>query len=198
MKILIKIVLIPVYIVLLWAAGFGLFAASVVYFPASDTDVAADAIVVPTGGEKRIETGLELFAAGRAKELFITGVYPGVTHNTIINMWQSEKPLPECCITLGHRATTTIQNAAETKEWLAGKNYKSIILVTSNYHMNRAWLELTHTLPGIKIIRYPFVQPDTTPDTKKFWLLTLEEYNKTLFRSFSLTFNLPLAYSEGT
>ena len=195
---LIKIVLIPVYILLLWAAGYGLFVASVLYLKSSNPEVVADAIVVPTGGDRRIEAGLTLLATGHAKHLFITGVHPGVTHNTITAMWQSEPPLPDCCITLGHRATTTIQNAAETKDWVEDKDYKSIILVTSNYHMNRAWLELMHALPGIKIIRHPVEQPDLTPDRKRFWILTLSEYNKALFRAISLIFNLPSSYSEGS
>ena len=197
MLLLQKIILLPSVLLLTWLFGYGAFVAAVIGITPLDDSRPVDAIVVTTGGNKRIEAGLELFAQGRAKHLFITGVHPDVTKGEITAMWKHNKPLPDCCITLGHRATTTIQNAAETLEWLTEQNYSSIILVTSNYHMTRAWLEHKHMLPGVKIILHPITQPEITPERQRFWLLTFSEYNKSLFRVVSLLAGLPDSYAEG-
>lgn len=197
MLLLRKTLLLPSVLLLTWLFGYGAFVASVIGIKPLDDNRPVDAIVVPTGGYKRIEAGLELFAQGRAKHLFITGVHRDVTKTDITDMWEGETPLPDCCITLGHRAATTIQNAAETREWLQEQGYSSIILVTSNYHMTRAWLEHKHLLPGVKIILHPITQPEVTPDRQRFWVLTFSEYNKSLFRVISLLAGLPDSYTEG-
>jgi uncharacterized SAM-binding protein YcdF (DUF218 family) len=169
-------------IITLWAAGYGVFALSSITMQPQKTEQITDAIVVLTGGDQRIEAGLDLFARGRAKHLFITGVHPDVRKSDIETMWKGDTALPACCITMGHQAANTIENASETREWIIGQKYTSIRLITSNYHMNRALLELRHTLPGIEIIPNPIKQPNLEPPNQKLWLLLLSEYHKTLFR----------------
>lgn len=177
-------------ILALWLCGFALFTALSLSAKPQDTRVTTDAIVVLTGGTSRIEEGLSLFAAGRARHLFISGVYPNVSKAKIEAMWTGETALPPCCITLGHSATTTMQNAQETRDWLAAHHYTSIRLVTSNYHMRRAAMELRHALPGITIIRHPVRQPDLTLKDKHLWTLLFSEYHKGLLRSVLLFFTL--------
>ena len=169
-------------LITLWVLGYGLYVVSVLTKSVQSPDKKTDAIIVLTGGENRIHEGLKLFANEMAPELFITGVYPSVKKQNIVNNW-SGKPLPVCCITLGYEATTTVQNAAETKKWIAEQgNIKSIRLVTSDYHMNRALLEFKHSLKDIKIFSNPIIQQDAVPSKLWFWMITMEEYNKSIIR----------------
>ena len=174
---------------LLWLAGyveFCIFSSGVRFKTARGGGT--EAIVVLTGGNYRIKTGLGLFAAGQAGHLFISGVNPKVSRQKIENMWNGEPGLPLCCITLGHDASTTRENAQEVRRWLIKQSYTSVQLVTSGYHMRRAMLEFRHALPGIDIIPRPVQRKDYGLRDKKFWALTFSEYNKTLFRSLTLLF----------
>lgn len=138
--------------------------------------------MVLTGGNYRIHTGLTLFASRLSDNLYITGVHQSVTDQDILKMWKGITALPDCCIEIGHNATTTLENALETKEWLQGKDIKSIRLVTSTYHMKRALIEFNNALNGIEIIPHPVEESDYRLKDIKFWILTFDEYNKILFR----------------
>ncbi|MBK9563170.1 MAG: YdcF family protein [Micavibrio sp.] len=175
-----------VFIPCTWLFGLGGFAGGVLLIKPEKPTMHSDAIIVLTGGKDRIETGLDLFAEELAPELFITGVHDDVTQAEILARYTGAKPLPECCMVLGYKANSTTENASETKEWMAGKNIKTIRLVTANYHMPRAVLEFRAALPGVKIITHPISQPDIAPGDKKFWHIIFEEYHKTVFRFFEI------------
>ena len=63
--------------------------------------------------------------------------------------------LMNCCVDLDHSAVNTRSNAAGTRRWVHERGFKSLIVVTSNYHMPRAIVELSHAMPDIRLI--PFV-----------------------------------------
>lgn len=171
-----------ILLLLLLLLGYALYIGSTLIKSVQNPDQKTDAIIVLTGGENRIREGLKLFANQMAPELFITGVYPTVKKQEIIKNWNGG-PLPKCCITLGYEATTTVQNAAEVKKWIAEKDdIKSIRLVTSNYHMNRALLEFKQILKDVKIYAHPIVQDEATPSKLWFWMITIEEYSKSIVR----------------
>lgn len=153
-----------------------------------------DAIVVLTGGNFRTNTGLALWTEGLAPELMITGVNEAVKETDIRKLWKSDKPLPDCCITLGHKAKTTLDNAEETKEWLNLKKFKKIRIVTSTYHMQRALQEFRLAMPEIEIIPHPVELEDYSPHEWKFWVITFSEYNKYILRSLALS--LQKGFSE--
>ncbi len=188
------IALVPPLLFLLWLGGFIWFIASSIMMSPQDLEKTTDAIVVPTGGDKRILTGLALFSSGLATHLFITGVHPNVSTRKIEALWEGEAALPPCCLTLGHEALTTAQNAQETREWLIKEGYRSLRLVTSNYHIQRALIEFKHAMPGVEIIAHPIKQPGLNASKRYFWTLFLSEYHKTLLRfvTLSLTPNTPL------
>ena len=82
-----------------------------------------------------------------------------------------------CCVTLGYQAIDTQSNAIETAEWLRRERVKSLRLVTSDWHMRRARLELDRLAPpGVSIVA------DAVPTRPSFTAL-LREYNKLLARS---------------
>lgn len=169
-------------LVALWAAGFVGFTLNVVTMSPQNEDETTDAIVVLTGGNERVEEGLKLFATGRASHLFISGVHEDVKKRELLDRWTGNTSMPPCCVTLGYEATTTKQNAQETRKWLEERDYQSIRLVTGNYHMPRAYIEMAHALPGIDIYANPMKQPDLDYLSVRFIKLVFVEYHKWLYR----------------
>jgi uncharacterized SAM-binding protein YcdF (DUF218 family) len=125
----------------------------------------ADAIVVLTGGSKRMEAGVELLTAGTAPVLFVSGVDhrvdPARVRDLVPGVGASlDQATIDCCIVLGYGASDTLGNARETALWARATGRKSLVLVTSNYHMPRAWIEFEHALPEIALVPYPVVPAD--------------------------------------
>ncbi len=166
----------------LWIGGYALFIVNIVETKKPITMKKTDAIIVLTGGNNRVKTGIELFSTEISPQLFITGVHQSVTKSEITSMWGGDKKLPDCCIILGYKATTTIENALEAKEWINSNNIKSIYLVTSAYHMDRALLEFKNIIKDTNIIPHPIKIERSLKDLK-FWEITFSEYNKILFRT---------------
>src|SRR5690242_17754507 len=126
---------------------FGLWLGGLVFFVASslairgDPLIQTDAIVVLTGGRLRLETGVQLFAAGRARKLFVSGVNQRVDRDELLRTLGPSAARAACCIALGHEADNTFGNARETANWMREQGYRSLRLVTSWYHMRRGLLE---------------------------------------------------------
>lgn len=141
------------------AAGFLYFADSVASLqpPANPK---ADAIVVLTGGFQRIDQAVELLQKRAGKRLLISGVHPSTTGGQIRRNTQSSADLFKCCVDIGHDAIDTIGNANETANWIRDNGYRSILVVTNNYHMPRSLLELRRANPDIEFIAYPVVNSD--------------------------------------
>jgi uncharacterized SAM-binding protein YcdF (DUF218 family) len=119
----------------------------------------ADGIVVLTGRASRIGDAIELLATGRGKRLLITGVYPTTTAAAIARLVPEHQEWFSCCVDLDHSAVNTVGNAIQTRRWVKKHNIKSLIVVTSNYHMPRALTELAHQLSDVTLIAFP-VLPD--------------------------------------
>ena len=196
MKIFRNIAALASTLLFLWVAGFIAFAAFAITAPPREAGRKTDAIVVLTGGDNRIQEGLSLFAAHSAPHLFISGVHKDVTKDELKALWRGKAPLPPCCITLGYKATSTEQNADETSDWIRQQKFTSIRLVTGNYHMPRSLMELHRALPGVDIYIHPVRQTDLDTRGRRFWMLLLLEYHKTLYRGVQLLF-LPLTAHKG-
>lgn len=166
-----------------WCGGLVWF---VLQIPAeiADPDGATDAIVVLTGGSLRVESGLALFAAGKAEKLFISGVYHGVEVGDLLRVSRQWPEKSACCIALGHTADSTLGNALETAAWMRGEHFRSLRLVTANYHMPRSLLEFARAMPDVTIVPHP-VFPEVSRGAH-WWLrpasvgLLLLEYDKYL------------------
>ena len=117
----------------------------------------ADGIVVLTGGASRVSDGIELLAAGYGKRLLISGVHPTSTMGEISRSVQEGQALFACCVDLDRSAVSTRGNASETRRWAHERGFKSLIVVTSNYHMPRALVELSHAMPHVALIPYAVV-----------------------------------------
>ena len=62
-----------------WIGGYGMFLSNIQTVVPQHPDIKTDAIVVLTGGNYRITTGLNLFAKEQAPKLFISGVHPSLS-----------------------------------------------------------------------------------------------------------------------
>lgn len=138
----------------LWSAGFAWFGFSMPRHVA-DPITRTDAIVVLTGGSQRLKEGLRLLEAGRARNLFVSGVASGVRLSDLMRVAGRKPGTPRCCITLGHDAGNTRGNAAETAAWARRRGAASLRLVTANYHMRRSLVEFSRAMPEVRIIPHP-------------------------------------------
>jgi uncharacterized SAM-binding protein YcdF (DUF218 family) len=118
----------------------------------------ADGVVALTGGSERVLDAVELLARGRARRLLITGVNQQTSRHEIARLMPNFQQLFDCCIDLGREALNTAGNADETRRWVEANAIRSsLIVVTSNYHMPRALVELRSALPRLELIPYPVV-----------------------------------------
>lgn len=116
----------------------------------------ADGIVVLTGGASRVTDAIELMAAGRGKRLLISGLHRTTTVGEIQRLNPEFARVIRCCVDYDH-SVNTLGNALETKRWAERRGFRSIIVVTSNYHMPRALAEIAHQMPGVVLVPFPVV-----------------------------------------
>ena len=139
-----------------------------------------DAIVVLTGGAGRIPRGLRLMEDGMARRMLISGADSTVRPRELAAEYGVPRRLFACCIDLGYEAVDTRSNAEETARWLTAHRYRSVRLVTAEWHMHRARMELAAALPNpIEVIG------DAVPSNPPIGML-VAEYNKYLVRRAAL------------
>ena len=141
-------------VALAWLVGLAWYAATIPE-RVEDGERRTDAIVVLTGGSERLATGLRLLEDQRASKLFVSGVYRGTDVTALLHLSRRTPNALDCCIVLGHAADSTIGNAAETAAWMRREGFRSLRLVTSNYHMRRSLLEFREAMPEMDIIPHP-------------------------------------------
>lgn len=167
------------FLAILYALGFALFAVTL-GTPADADAPRVDAIVVITGGKGRIEHAASLLADGKAKRMLIAGADPSVRKVDLVHRLGGMERLFACCIDLGSESVDTRSNADEARRWLERRGYRSVRLVTSDWHMRRARYEFNRQLGSdIKLI------PDAVRTEPNFMTL-FAEYNKYLLRRLSV------------
>lgn len=164
----------------LWALGLVSFIATILSLSPAPVTQKTDGIVVLTGGEERVRTGITLLAKGSAKELLISGVNKSTNLRQLLHAANLPESATPCCITLGFAAMDTVGNAHETAAWVQGHHITSLRLVTANYHMPRAWVEMRRTLPEVRMVLHPVSPTGFNLRTFRGWQHALIEYHKTL------------------
>ncbi|MBX3597911.1 MAG: YdcF family protein [Rhizobiaceae bacterium] len=139
------------------AGGFAAFAHYVSGLRTPANVSKADAIIVLTGGQWRLEAALDLLKEGKAKRLLISGVHPSTGPNAIRAATGSDIGLFSCCVDIDREALDTIGNAQESVKWLRENRFESAILVTNNYHMPRSLLEINRIAGDVEVTPYPVV-----------------------------------------
>ena len=107
-------------------------------------------IVVLTGNAQRLVSGLKLMSNNDKSRILITGVAKGVKYSDIVKNNNINKDRVE----LGYKAQNTQGNAIETSIWLKKHDINDIILVTDDWHMQRALLLFNGSISNIKITPY--------------------------------------------
>jgi uncharacterized SAM-binding protein YcdF (DUF218 family) len=116
-----------------------------------------DAIVALTGGVERIPDAVDWLALGRGDRLLISGVGAEVRIEQLARKSPRLRTWLGCCVDVGHEALNTVGNAQETRDWASRRGYRSLLVVTSSYHMPRALLELRRHMPEAELIAAPVV-----------------------------------------
>ncbi|MSP52236.1 MAG: YdcF family protein [Alphaproteobacteria bacterium] len=171
-------------IVLIWLGGFLWFARSLAD-QTVDATTATDAVIVLTGGSERLDTGFALLAEGRMKKLFITGVGRSTKREEIRGRAAAVAQLFDCCVVIGREARDTAGNAIEAATWMESEGYRSLRLVTGNYHMPRSLIEFRRIMPDVTIVPHPVFPARVM--TREWWGwpgtagLIASEYTKYLF-----------------
>lgn len=136
--------------------GFGLFSSHIGRLATPAEPQGADAIIVLTGGQARIDAAVDLLKAGKGRRLLISGVNPATSPEDIQRFSGADEALFSCCIDID-RAADTVANAMESAKWMNANAFGSAILVTNNYHMPRSLLEMKRFGAGARIQPYPVV-----------------------------------------
>ena len=168
-------------LLLLYALGFALFSVTLGH-PAKTEKT--DAIIVLTGGAGRIERGIAVMKRGEAKRMLVAGADPSVTRDDLIRRLDGDARLVHCCVDLGSESVDTRSNAEEALRWIDRHHYRSVRLITSDWHMHRAAYEFRHQLKT----RITLV-PDALPTRPRFITL-FGEYNKYVLRRLSVWLDL--------
>jgi uncharacterized SAM-binding protein YcdF (DUF218 family) len=145
------------------AIDFFRFRERVNTLPATTTGT-ADGIVVLTGGTGlRIAEALRLLGAGHAPRVLITGVNRDVTGEEVAARIGGAPDLYACCVDFGYEALTTRGNAREAAGWAREHGYRSLLLVTSDFHTPRSLLLFRGEMPDIDLTAVP-VRTRIDPD----------------------------------
>ena len=166
-----------------FCGGFVIFASSIAHYTPAD-GIAADGIVVLTGGEHRLSEAAKLLSEHRGRRLLISGANRAATHADLIRMSGLTAERFKCCVDVGYVAHDTSGNAEETRAWASANGFARLIIVTSSYHMPRSLVELGRVMPATTLVPYPVVSRNFR--TERWWMhgatarLLFSEYLKFL------------------
>ncbi len=160
---------------LAYALGF-IFFAFTLGKPAPTGAGKADAVVVLTGGSGRIEHAIQVLRKGEVKRVLVAGADPLVTKDDIARRLGGSRKLLACCVDLGSESVDTRSNAEEAGRWLNRHHFKSVRLITSDWHMRRARYEFERIL-GTK-----FELSTDAVSSEPGFLTLFGEYNKYVLR----------------
>jgi uncharacterized SAM-binding protein YcdF (DUF218 family) len=180
-------------VALAFTLGFLWFTARV---PSSEITLtgATDGIVVLTGDSARISEAIELLADRRGKRLLISGANRGTTAAEISRLNPDFTRWIQCCVDFD-RALNTLGNAIETRRWAERRRFRSLTVVTSDYHMPRAMAEIARQLPNTRLVAFPVMSERLRTD--HWWAsgpamrLLLTEYVKYIVARARMRLNGP-------
>jgi len=145
-------------------------------------------VIIVLAGDHGARTGLgaRLFQQGYAPYFMVSGgqVYHATTAADLMAAHAVELGIPEKSIILESRADSTYQNAVFTKELIHKYDFKSAIIISSNYHMRRVKLIFQREFfgSGVSLTYCAATDPEYNPHrwwaTNKSLLITFDEYIK--------------------
>ena len=175
-------------IALIWASGLFAFAARVQQSTPQAEPAAADGIVALTGANsnERIAAAVQLLTERKGRRVLVSGVNREVSREQLRTATGAVRRLYDCCVDLGFTAADTVGNARETAEWAKAMRYQRLTIVTSDYHMPRAMLELRAVLRPPAMSLQTYAVPTAALKSHRWWnspgavRLMVVEYSKYL------------------
>jgi uncharacterized SAM-binding protein YcdF (DUF218 family) len=151
-----------VWLFVAYCVGFAVFVLSLPR-PVADPGSKADAIVALTGEGGRLAPAVLLLEHGGGKRLLITGVNKATTKRSLKTLLQNAGAAFDCCADLGFAAADTRGNAEEAAHWAREHDYRSLIVVTTSYHMPRSLAEFGAQMPDVKLVPFPVPADERSP-----------------------------------
>jgi uncharacterized SAM-binding protein YcdF (DUF218 family)/glycosyltransferase involved in cell wall biosynthesis len=130
----------------------------------------ADAIVVFAGGvgesgeagggyQERVKQAVDLYRAGYApRMIFSSGFVFAFQEAEVMKSLAVANGVPASAITLETQAVNTRDNVVQSEQILHERGWRSILLVSSPYHMRRALLTWRRAAPDIEVTPTPVPQ----------------------------------------
>ena len=111
----------------------------------------ADAIVALSGDPERIRAAVNLLAEGYGRRLLIAGIDNSAE---IADLYPVHRALFDCCIDIDHRSGRTTGDAATIRRCALEVRPRSMLVVTSTFHILRTLLEVGRALPELHIVPF--------------------------------------------
>ena len=158
-------------VALIWFSGLLAFASRVQHQTPARAPTPAQGIVALTGAgsNERLSTAMGLLEDGYGRRVLVSGVNRKASREDIRNVSRAVRPLYDCCVDLGFTAADTVGNARETAGWASAMRYRNLIVVTSDYHMPRAMLELNAVLRGTGVTAQTYAVPTRALKARDWW-----------------------------
>ena len=140
-------------------------------------------IVVLAGSSGRINTAYELMKEREVPVLFVAGVYKAVSFEALAKEFNIDYNDRER-IKIDNASRTTVENAKVALQFAEENNIKTIVLVTSVYHIKRAEMIFNKVFEdqGAMIIPYTAYTTKLEPDSwwcdYRTFINLLDEYVK--------------------
>ncbi len=129
-----------------------------------ESDSTADCAVVLTGGPGRVKEGLDLLVRRQVQRVIISGVNPQVNLRDLYPQLALYPQINEQDLVLERRSETTYGNAQQSLPIAEALQCRSVLLVTSYLHMNRAHQTFSSSYPPeIKVRPYSIAGTDFPP-----------------------------------
>ena len=127
----------------------------------------ADAIAVFAGGvgesgkagggtQERLQHAIDLYKTGEAAHLILSSGYVySFPEAEVMRTLAVDQGVPSGAILLEQRSTNTYQNVSFVHDIMRQRGWRSVLLVSSPYHMRRALLVWRKVAPAIQVIPAP-------------------------------------------
>jgi uncharacterized SAM-binding protein YcdF (DUF218 family) len=137
-------------LVLIWTAGLVAFAGRIQQSTPAPTPQRADGIVVLTGqgARERMAAGVALLTDNYGRRVLVSGVNRDLTREDIRTATTAVKRLYDCCVDM---------------------RFNSLIVVTADYHMPRAMLELRAVAGRQGVALQPYPVATSAFNARRWW-----------------------------
>lgn len=158
-------------VALIWFSGLLAFADRVQGSTPNRAPARAQGIVALTGANsnERLSAAMGLLEDGYGRRVLVSGVNPMASRADVRRVSRAVRRLYDCCVDLGFTAADTVGNARETASWAAAMRYQQLIIVTADYHMPRAMLELNAALRGTSVTAQTYAVPTPSLKARNWW-----------------------------